>query len=951
MAEEQELKIVVTLEDQASASLVKLNEDMRQLGGSATAGLDKMGRSAKETARSAKELHGELGALATRAGLVGGVVGGITAELTKMGLELVGRITDLQGLSRETVALGRAAASMGTSSAQLESNINTIRRFGISAAEAERGLAVFHERLGDLQRINSSTFQTLATDFGAGVDAVTKLADDLRRLKPEEAYTRVREFIEAERDRITKVAGPQAGAREASRISMLFAGAPWLADVKTNLATVSAWEEELYEKRRAHMQEFMASSVTTSIEMDKVAKSFGSIAALMVTPAMQRLEQVVTGLAKISEYGETQFRKTPQTLQTLTPRAIPAPFNPLGGIFNMLDIFGWTQGDKKTPGATAPQHFGAGGGMPFGFNIPEEGRSSISDLSGGYSQNIEDRRNEVQTLDDNTQQLTDLTGEVRRLTDALMFIEPGGALGPMSTRMGGLRAGLGGGSGYGGAGGPMGALPGLGAGGGGGAGAGPGGATPATMPGSVASQGYPTGGGGGGFTPVSDLATAAGAAPAAAGGNIDTAAIGKETDDAVLMRRAAMMVRGEIGPNASVEDQMIQLETARNRALVRGHSVEQALWGTAEHGQKGYYPPSTFSRGTGDLEAFKKNVWDPVMKGGSNVAERKLGSPGEGKMWTGNASSDLAERQKSKLQHATNAGETYFTEGPFRRPVPYRSDPMQTASAVSSLRTAPTSDLNLEGFTGPTAMAPTINRAAGGGSDHDRMVDDYLWSVYEKSEHKDSSGDFTWKDPAAAKRLGMSTQDYVIGGMSRELKNNLYTQFKQTEAEGGKPQLLSGFRDDYRQQIASGFKARTGHSRHGGSQATGGYGLGEAADVDAMTADRIARASGPLSRPMPGNDPLHVQVKGRQGLTSGRSVAPAAKITTLATKPSGSDVDASMLDKSSVTVNGSGKIDVTVKASGSSSKQSELYKPVPIQHQKQMEPAAPTPPESTNQEE
>ena len=42
--------------------------------------------------------------------------------------------------------------------------------------------------------------------------------------------------------------------------------------------------------------------------------------------------------------------------------------------------------------------------------------------------------------------------------------------------------------------------------------------------------------------------------------------------------------------------------------------------------------------------------------------------------------------------------------------------------------------------------------------------------------------------------------------------------------------MTSGFRDDYRQSIASGNKAVTGNSYHGGSR-RGGYGHGLAADV------------------------------------------------------------------------------------------------------------------------
>jgi hypothetical protein len=155
------------------------------------------------------------------------------------------------------------------------------------------------------------------------------------------------------------------------------------------------------------------------------------------------------------------------------------------------------------------------------------------------------------------------------------------------------------------------------------------------------------------------------------------------------------------------------------------------------------------------------------------------------------------------------------------------------------------------------------------GTEYDREVDDYLWKVYQNTPKVDSTGNFTWKDPAAAERLGMSTKDYVIGGLAREFKNDLYEEMKETERRGGKPQMTSGFRDDYRQSlITSGVRARPGGSKHGGSRVTAGYGYGEAADTDRMTAVRIGQRHPQLVQPMPGADPSHVQL--RRGAKSGR---------------------------------------------------------------------------------
>jgi hypothetical protein len=91
-------------------------------------------------------------------------------------------------------------------------------------------------------------------------------------------------------------------------------------------------------------------------------------------------------------------------------------------------------------------------------------------------------------------------------------------------------------------------------------------------------------------------------------------------------------------------------------------------------------------------------------------------------------------------------------------------------------------------------------------------------------------GDFTWKDPIAAQRAGMSLKDYVIGGMEPGFKVKLYGALRAMDHAGLMPGITSAFRDDYRQSIASGNKAASDSSYHGGSR-RGGYGYGLAADL------------------------------------------------------------------------------------------------------------------------
>jgi hypothetical protein len=149
----------------------------------------------------------------------------------------------------------------------------------------------------------------------------------------------------------------------------------------------------------------------------------------------------------------------------------------------------------------------------------------------------------------------------------------------------------------------------------------------------------------------------------------------------------------------------------------------------------------------------------------------------------------------------------------------------------------------------------------------DVCIDQYLWSLYERTPKVDTvkveeqikvkvknkgktrtvvktltkyvTEDFGWKDPKAAQKAGMSLKDYVIGGMDRDFRGKLYKALRAMDDAGFSPGITSGFRDDYRQELANGNKAAPDSSYHGGSR-RGGYGHGLAADVVSVKGDTRA---------------------------------------------------------------------------------------------------------------
>jgi hypothetical protein len=140
----------------------------------------------------------------------------------------------------------------------------------------------------------------------------------------------------------------------------------------------------------------------------------------------------------------------------------------------------------------------------------------------------------------------------------------------------------------------------------------------------------------------------------------------------------------------------------------------------------------------------------------------------------------------------------------------------------------------------------------------DVCIDQYLWALYQRTPKEDTikvdeqrkvtvkkkgktrtvtksliklvDEDFAWKDPKAAEKAGMPMMDYVIRGMDRSFRLKLFHALRAADEAGLSPGITSAFRDDYRQSLASGLKAATDRSYHGGSF-RGGYGHGLAADV------------------------------------------------------------------------------------------------------------------------
>ena len=224
--------------------------------------------------------------------------------------------------------------------------------------------------------------------------------------------------------------------------------------------------------------------------------------------------------------------------------------------------------------------------------------------------------------------------------------------------------------------------------------------------------------------------------------------------------------------------------------------------------------------------------------------------------------------------------------------------PVQAGSHAKLASVSSTSDPEQGGSRNASVASADLSDKCLGVS---TCIDEYLWSIYERAPKLDTitvsesvkstitekgktrtisksvvkliDEDFTWKDPNAAQRIGMPLKDYVIGGMDWSFKLKLYRALRAMDDAGLAPGITSAFRDDYRQSLASGKKAASDSSYHGGSR-RGGYGHGLAADLVSVKgetrAERLIASHrlwrwidqhGPefgIARPYGDKDPPHV---------------------------------------------------------------------------------------------
>jgi hypothetical protein len=197
--ETEELRLVITLTDNASAGFKAVHQHMAQLGGGAAqAHVERFKRGHAELAKQIKELQ-ELATGGEKAmlGFIG-KFGAAGAAVTALGTVVIAGIHGLNEFSSKITELNNKAKVFGVHPAVLKSIEEQLDRIGLGADQADANVARFNEAYAQIGRVGSAEHLKLLDMAGrhrdemeAGIQSILKEQDPILAMNKAMAQAQV----------------------------------------------------------------------------------------------------------------------------------------------------------------------------------------------------------------------------------------------------------------------------------------------------------------------------------------------------------------------------------------------------------------------------------------------------------------------------------------------------------------------------------------------------------------------------------------------------------------------------------------------------------------------------------------------------------------------------------------------------------------------------------------
>jgi len=474
-SEFEELKLTVTLVDNASTGIERLRQQLEQLGGGKPAsGMDKLKDLAKDAGEAIKGLGSQIGEMTKGLGVAGNAMLAFGTRVAVVGTELYEQAQKLKEWSEQIVHMTNAAQMMGVSYAEFRNVSEQMEQYGISTGEAATAVAGLNHAIADMLRPASQIRVTLMSHAWSDEAGMSKFIEDLTTATTQ--VDRLNVAREAGNNVYIHALAETGSHIEANnRRQMLFQtiGLPaQFANVPKELENMTKAQAQRWNEMSEHAKNYNAMTVRIAGDWGKINDIFkdqwlrpgspfmilmdlaeaGTHAILETTIAIDKAWSRMTTppkwvtdiISKIgeSEAGQAALSGAKQGAAQAGSAMLPGPLQPIGQAYLRRYLQG--QRGSESERETRNRLAGGGGTMPNSLDIGQSSQllrgysgtapatqathfagSGNNAGSGKFwenwtrSTNIEDRRNEKQTdvVDENTKQLTQLNDNIYTLLE------------------------------------------------------------------------------------------------------------------------------------------------------------------------------------------------------------------------------------------------------------------------------------------------------------------------------------------------------------------------------------------------------------------------------------------------------------------------------------------------------------------------------------------------------
>jgi len=313
--EQEELQLTVALDDQATAQLANLHQQLltiTNLTAPAARALSQLSQNLKQTGGHAQQMHSSLAGMAARGGFIAGFFTEVGRSVEQMVKEFTEAVLDIKAYADNMVSLDDMSRRAATSMGQFRANVATLRESGLSPEEAQKILGGYADALAQLQRPGNRIVQDLLRgQQGVYRERMEDLVRTIMTSSQQAGINAIKAAGASIREEWERRGQAERGAQaEAAFFARL--GMPGLEKVRGQLQEASQEEERMYNDRRKDAERYQTALNKQSEAWHATVESVQAIGfeLLPISATSEKVAEFFQWMAEGAQAFERSLRTT-----------------------------------------------------------------------------------------------------------------------------------------------------------------------------------------------------------------------------------------------------------------------------------------------------------------------------------------------------------------------------------------------------------------------------------------------------------------------------------------------------------------------------------------------------------------------------------------------------------------------------------------------------------------